>query len=393
MRVSQLESREPFAEILAETLSRAFSEWLDRPVEVECSPGAAGQLWLLQPLLGAFYVPGAGAAARRYLADAFRHTGEAWRMAPQWTLGTTLATSPGLRLFGRPAFRARPAVPDAGHLLVLPGNRRLRLLDFGRGTSRVVPKAGFGASAIETEIAVRGRGEDGPFPPILRYAADCSWFEEAIFDGYSLARCPAWLPRRRLEALALSVLERWVSERAARRDPDEVVGQLAERLQQALGRAEARFGAAAGGLSEAVERLAALARRLPAVETGPSHGDCQPGNVLVSRRGEAVTFVDWEHHAERTSLYDRLVFALRARSPRGLCGRVRSFARGARTSPLLSGLPAGSAWRRPAAALFLLEELDWSLAAASAPPIVSAPEGTRLVTEAVRLLGRPGGME
>ena len=98
------------------------------------------------------------------------------------------------------------------------------------------------------------------------------------------------------------------------------------------------------------------------VTTSLTHGDFQPGNILIN--GEGVWLIDWEYAARRQIGYDALVFMLRSRRPRGLATRLNKFvARGPDGTSLIDNLAWPRVnWRRVncrwlSAALFLLEEL------------------------------------
>lgn len=316
MRLSELAEREDAERLLCETLAQGWSRQTGRPVSVR--PGSDGeQTWRFQPLISAAFC-GPNKAARRYMADSFRYTAVRRRIVPQWIMGTGIASRPGLLVTGRPLFSVTPALPRAHELLVIPGNQRHRIHDFGTGTSHVWLKPGFDRASVDREVAVRGPGKAGPFLSITRHGD--GWYEEPLVAGFALARCPPWRPRARYEAEALTALEGFQETTAAQADrAPYVAGRVAEITARAT-ELEARFGA--------TEPLVQWAELLAAhtagehVDLSLSHGDLQPGNILVERPSDRVMLIDWEMADTRSRAYDRTVLKTAMRSPAGLAGRV-----------------------------------------------------------------------
>ncbi|MEZ4269025.1 MAG: phosphotransferase [Myxococcota bacterium] len=359
MRISEMRAREDLDAIVRTTLARDFTEQLGRPVTV--SAKGPGQRWLVQPLLSAFYTPQISGAARRHLRDDFRWSPVPTRVAPQFALGTALASAPGLRLAGRTGFFVDPPLHGAPDLLIMPGNRRIRLFDFDRRVCRVLLKDGFPPRVMETEVAVRGRGAQGPFPPITQVAPDLSWFEEPLVDGLVLPRLPPWTRAAPLKARALTALAAFT--RPSRRTVDAAahLEPLLARVAQAAAEVTARYGAASAAASASAPALAALAATPGELTVATTHGDFQPGNILVTRRRNDVLILDWEHSRTRLADYDALVLGLSSRAAVGLGARVRAFVSGAAPCAGLGPEAADLAWRRATAAAFLLEDLCFYL--------------------------------
>jgi len=108
---------------------------------------------------------------------------------------------------------------------------------------------------------------------------------------------------------------------------------------------------------EQVDALVAQAGRLPEMTLATSHGDFQPGNVLILPQGD-IKIIDWEYAELRWSEYDSLVYGSGLRFPRGLLDRLETFLE---TGWLLSAPLHGprlttypEPWRRAAVAMLLL---------------------------------------
>lgn len=342
--------------MLRTTLQRGLSDWMGRVVRVR-APGA-GQTWRVQPLLSACYVRSPGRAVRRYLRDGMRYTPRRRRLPVQFAGATALTTRSGLLLSSRPLFAIEPGLIRARELVVLPGNQRVRILDFGAGSSRVLAKEGFDRAGMRREIAVRGSGRPGPFPPITAADPDAGWFVEPIVDAVALPRLPPWRSRERALERALARLGAWQAGHGRTRPGAEWARDEGGAVRAALEAVAVRFQVDLGGLERHLDALLARAAVGP-VELAPSHGDFQPGNLLVDGRGE-VHLIDWERSAERMRRYDEWTLRLRSRSPPGLGDRISRALRG--------GLPEVS---NPAAevARFALQDLRFYLDESAVGPL------------------------
>ena len=339
------------------TLSAIWTEQLGTPVHVGRAREPGAQRGGEPALLSIYCRPDAGRRARAFFRDELRYTPRLARLPAQWVAGTLAATALAVRA-GRTAFYARPAVPHADDVVVLPGNRRVRLFDFATGRCRVAVKAGCEPGALRAELALR-QERRGPLVPVLASAADGSWYEEPLVDGFSLPRCPPLLSRRGLAARALAELEAFQAPTAARVD---AAAHVEEQLA-AVGGLLPGLVPDEPALRPALDRLAALARAPGTLETVLSHGDFQPGNVLVERSTLRIFLIDWEYVARRSRAYDPLVWHLEARFPAGLSARIDALLASAPRG-LLARLGRGAL---PAAiAVFLLEDLRWRLEQAAA---------------------------
>jgi len=361
VRTEELRWREDFETILAATLERGWSSWLGKPVRVSFPPRRGEQIWREQPLLSALYTRGVSKAVRRYLADSFRYTAVTWRAPAQWLLGTALASGPALQLRAKATLSVSPAIPGSGEQIVIPGNQRVRIVDFGRSRCRVMIKEGFDPRAIATEAGVRGPGRSGPFNPLSAVDPEGRWFEEPLISGFNLARCPPWHNRRALMASAFGKLLAWTATSMEEVDAEAYATSQAERVRELLVRVVEFYDepSHADGVESRlvgwIDRAAALGR----ARTCIGHGDFQAANLMFDTRRGEVIIADWEYSARRYEHADLLRWGLGAGSPPGLAERVERFLQTAELSDVGEHLPRRTdrAWRDAASALFLLEEL------------------------------------
>jgi hypothetical protein len=182
----------------------------------------------------------------------------------------------------------------------MPGNRRIRFFDLSESRSRVVLKDSFSSDAIDAELAARGDGQSGPFPPILAYDRDAGWFTEPMIDGLVLARMSSAVRRRRCLDMSLRTLSAWA---APQRKYVTVEAWWDDNRT-----ARAHLGAL-------LPDIDVLLGQTSHIEVQPSHGDLQPGNILVDRKQERVWLLDWEFYGIRSTYYDPLVLLTGLRWP------------------------------------------------------------------------------
>ena len=126
--------------------------------------------------------------------------------------------------------------------------------------------------------------------------------------------------------------------------------------------------------------------------TALTHGDFQPGNMLVD--GNKVWLIDWEYSGRRQVGYDALVYALRSRFPDGLAARMGQMLDGSgamESLPLSLGLDwQDAAHRRAHLWLFLLEELALHLAENANPRFNRLSEGLATLQQEITDIKRTG---
>ncbi|MGM0574762.1 MAG: phosphotransferase [Myxococcota bacterium] len=372
MNVREMRRREDIDTVLRATLQRG---WSRQHGDVRLgAPDEPGQRWSYLPLVGAFAVADVGRVGRRWLRDNIRHTPFRRRAIPQWIVGTAITSRPVLRRVAQPAFTVRPALPRPHDLVVVPGNQRVRIFDFGSGRSRVLLKEGFDAGTMRNEIAVRGDGAAGPFPPIVAHGGDGAWFEEPLVDGWAVPRCPPGVDRAARTREALRRLDRWTrsaTRQVAASEHAADVHALARALAAEVG---ARYGRDMEDVEALLDRLTVEASRTRTIRLARTHGDFQAGNLLVPRSGGPVMILDWEHAGERTRWYDVLVLGLGIRFAAGRSARLRAFVLG---DDVPEGLPPEAedpAWRRLHVAWLLLEDLVFHLAQGLTGPYRDVPD-------------------
>jgi aminoglycoside phosphotransferase len=403
MRLSLLLPREPFPVIFAQTLSQFLLSWTGKPYEIYWDPKrplsashcGAGSFWLVNIYLNAIFIPQADPAIFGPVKQEFSRSLVWWRRWPQ-RLYVDMATSPlTAKWLAHAGVSLTPALPRAELMLIVPGNHKIRLLDYGAKTVYAIRKSGFPATFLEREIEVRRQAEELglPVPRVKTIAGDGAWLSEEYAGGTPINRLqdPAQAGTAFAEAhQALKVLHRHTWREV---NTNQYVDLLAT---------EAHTHIAANGLIPPVNKrwfiqtLDCLVGRIKSLlpdcgnrlATVLAHGDFQPANILVD--ADRLWLIDWEYSGRRQAAYDELTFILRSRFTRGLGGRWQRM--------ITQGIPEGGRWpdfscsandwqdsrhRLLYGSLFLLEELALRLEENNNPFFVQLDTGLNILHQEI----------
>jgi hypothetical protein len=380
MKIQQNLEREPFGEIIEQTLGRFFKNMYGGEYAVRWYAGSRcgrlrgksdAQIWLCNPALNALFTADTTSEVLKWIRRQYSHAPIVWRRPLQRCLVALATHGSTAAWFTSAALGVSPAIPNGNRLLLLGGNNRLRLADMRQARVYSVLKQGFDPVFLRREISVRQAGSDWPIPPLLEYAADFTWFAESLVDAVPLNRVSSRKRRLAAATQANSVLARWCERSRTEIAAQEYVQQLGELAQRRVS-ANSLFSdqerrTVRKWVASAADVLSTLAvRGGKNIPLTFGHGDFQPGNILLNNSGH-IWLTDWEHADKRHVLYDAFVYGLASRFPGGLALRMRS----ALSRPSALGLAVVSAWPEIAAqdsfrlrlqlGIFLLEELLWYL--------------------------------
>lgn len=396
MRISLLQQREPFSQIFEQTMSRYLSEACRQPVSVrwEAGPGmgsqnGSGQRWFCNPYLNAIFPAGALDAVFDPIRREFSRSRSPWLRPLQRAYVWAATSALGAPRLAQSRLRISPAIPGSERWLIVPGNHKIRILDRAGQTATCILKDGFDPSFMRSEIENRRLAEalGLPVPSLLAVDPAGRWFCEQYVCGTPLNRLadPA-AASNALEA-AFERMEPFY-ERTRRTLPAaSYAASLAAQAMEWIERSRLLEPARREALRSLVERcrgaaLAAAGER--SIMITQCHGDFQPGNILVD--GAALWLIDWEYSRACQAGYDRLVYALDSRHPRGLAGRLCDFVSGDLAPEGTADGWQGRDARRLAAWLFLLEDLLLHLRENANPLFTRLGDGLMLLEREAALI-------
>ena len=394
LKISELRMREDYDRNLEATLQNAVAigkrmGWLDG---TGAGQSRASVAWFEHPLFGAYSTKAPSSAVRRFFSEMFGRTPKTWRRGIQKLAVTALTLEPTFRAALGFSFTT-PPVPHPDDSIWLPGNHRFRYFDFADRLVYIFPKANFSPEGIERELAFRSKyASQYPWVSPVRGVMpdDCAFIEELKF-AVPFNRV---LPR--VQKALMPEICRAVDDlhRIDRRDltPGEYLAVKKAQLDRAKDSFATRFpGVRFNRLDAIVKSAQKFIERCRDIPVGISHGDFQPGNILVniesstkprpfyswrkttprSHLESALTFIDWEDVALRATLYDDMTFASQTRAPLHLSKRLSD------PSPIRGRLPLSIDFNA-ARAIWFLEEWIWLLESSSRPGITRIPDGMRI---------------
>ena len=372
MKIREFSHREPYEETLRANVRNILSV-KERNVLVTAPGTDAAQIWY-RHLLYDVYVPhNFDAEGRAWLARLYGYAPRRERRIPQWLVCQMSRLDPFHRLCLRPAFGT--TVDFGTSSMIMPGNQRFRLYQFQDQTILSTTKHGFSTDGLEAECAFRQRKDLPDFVMPCRIPAP-NTMEEALLDAVPINRI--WQQSLRDQVtLRLCI----VLDKLRNMDVEMTTGpRYAAILQSAFESAWQRLSDHFFGITQNSQcttlfhQATQTIQMLKNVTLCRSHGDFQPGNLLMSPNGQ-MTVIDWEDTAIRSTAYDAMVYILNAHSPNGLADRAVAFLRSA--SPLPPHLDTCGLSRAQLLALRFCEDCIWQFQTAARDGIYHIPDSLK----------------
>jgi thiamine kinase-like enzyme len=383
MRISLLQQREPFSKIVTETLAAFWTdihgkdisvEWHDKPPR-----GTDRQIWHCNPYLNAIFVRNVKPQVLQPIRQEFSRSLVRWRRPLQKSyvaLSTNYFFSP---LFANGCISVEPSIPDAANKLVVPGNNKIRILDYSLNCATGIQKVGFLKKFIRSEIETRKAASAAGvrIPKLLQEAPDASWFREAFFCGTPINRLQDISEQQELVADASQQLQHLHLQSVKSQDLNEYSHSLELEIEELVQSNHLLTHPYRAIITLSLEIIRSTIASSPnsKVNTCLSHGDFQDANIMESNNEAWV--IDWEYSDRRQVGYDELVYNLQARSSHQ-----------STMAKLLNWVESENHDAQPAfenginrnltAMLFILEELKLALQENAAPCFQQL--GSRLLT-------------
>lgn len=376
MRISVLQQREPFGAILEATLAEFCRQVFNRPATVQwCEHGSAragaangGQLWLCNPYLNAIFVPEANRAIFDPIRREFARSVVAWRRLAQRAYVHMSLSRAGAPFAAQASLCITPGLPNAEQLLIIPGNHKIRVLDYASQSVYGIVKQGFSADFMQRDIEARRTAEalGLPVPALQQVGETGLWFKERYLSGTPINRLASDGERKAAEHTAVAALQHLLEATLHEERIEDYVARQAATARALIASSHLLSIAQRDSLLSVIDQIQGLVAAhqqalVGKIHTALTHGDFQAGNILQNQDG--TWLIDWEYSARRQSGYDALVFALGARAPQGLAQRVQALLAGdeADQASILNTW-RGLDWhnrqtRQVYLAIFLLEEL------------------------------------
>ena len=361
------------------------------PETERTEPGHAqgAQTWYLHPIFGVWTDERFCPEGIAFLCDYFQHSPNSRRLIPQFLVVNAFRMPDVFRHFQHPSFAITKPVPNASHLMILPGNQRIRCFDFCTRTIRTHLKTGFPPEALMGEIEIRSRlsTQFESVLPFLNISSDHTFWDEPLLHMIPLNRIPQRLIPGQIYEAIFKDFRRIAQTQANTIASYSYVEQLFMSIRDGFAELQKQWpGLNPKKLFHLMDLCAEHASKLDTIELGCSHGDFQPGNILVPPPFQSTihgqppfVLADWEDAAQRATIYDPLTFVLKARQPQGLTKRLVEYIEGRYLEhPALVqtfAISLQKSRRKSIAALFLMEEWVWLLQVSARAGISRMPAG------------------
>lgn len=291
MRISMLEKRENFYQILTDTLTN-WSE--EKKVRSDSSTAFFVNRYLNFAASQTLPV-----STFKTLVNEYNTSQSVWKRTIQkayvnWAIGSITR-----QLFSHKKIR----LPDCfSSYLILGGNHRLRLFKSDLGSSYVLLKNGENTKFITNEVILKNEMHPEYAPKIIKTGQH--WLQEEYFDGKPLNRLTD-------ENLKVSIVTQLTQNHIqSLLMPSVVYVPALDFLEIQKNKIESILNNKSVHIDPGIKKTIqstffSLSEKLSGIYAVPvawSHGDFQSGNVLVSENTHKV--IDWEAADKRIWLYD-----------------------------------------------------------------------------------------
>jgi len=293
MRISMLEKRENFYQILSKTLS----EWNPSKDSVEGSSTS----YFVNKYLNFIAHPELSETSFSNLVTEYGTSTIWWKRLLQKAY-VELAVNKRLRSI---LAQQRVELPlRYANKLILGGNHRLRIFEEGLKSSTVILKHGEDSRFITNEVNVRTAFDLDYAPKLLSYGED--WLEEEYIVGLPLNRLADYMAKQKLiDSLTSLHLDRLIQPSQVQVSAKDYLASKQKILHHKLFNPQLKIHR--DDQVEIFNTFQTLAEKLTDndVTISWSHGDFQEGNILVNHGSFKV--IDWEAADKRFFLYDIFV--------------------------------------------------------------------------------------
>ena len=324
MKISLLLLREPFGKILEESLARYYSgrynishkiEWRKITIKDFFSVSRGkDQKWYCNQYINSIYVRSANPTLFGILKYEYTNNPIKKVKTPFQKLYYWLATNKWLKLFfSTHIIRIYPPIPDASNMLIIGGNRKIRILNIRTKEVTVLLKSGFSHKYIENELYIKENQSDLSIPKSNIIGADRSWYSEEMVRGNSPDRISSHQIRRHVIKIAIANLHIIMRRTLRSQVLGEYLLQLKSEIFSEISNCRFLNSNEKNEYNAVIDSVIKLLEPFDQDQIAlyHTHGDFQEGNILYD--GENVWLMDWEYSAQRSLLYDAFVLLLKAR--------------------------------------------------------------------------------
>ena len=387
MKIAELQKRENYDAELQHTIDSIIR--IDREFYGDDIDDSKTIQWYCHPVFSVYVSKQFCKTGRQFLSNLYRYSPDRIKRYIQPVITTILSNAFVFEKSLKPAF-VTPDLTDSDNVMWMPGNCRFRKFDFLKRTVRIYPKSGFSDESIHRELCFRTKIDGANFAhdwllPIHKYddsANAVKTFEEPIIDAIPINRIPGY----RNNDDYIRAIEK-ILEQLHQFEEYENIGQ--GKAQKSMTASDyitwkqnqfhyysdvlhERFpGISLANVTLRMSKAFDVVSSAKTIETAWTHGDFQPGNILISQNRQSDIFIaDWEDVGIRAGIYDAMTYNLESRTRPDVYKRLQLFADDPSSFPMKVDCSPTLA-----AALWEIEEWIWLLESSARKGIIQIPLG------------------
>ncbi len=377
MRIDLLMAREPFPDILCDTLATFWTQKFDTPFNIVWNSKVAplskehNQTWLVNYYINAIFVPHTDQALFDPIKREFSRSPIWWKRPLQYVYVQASVHPLTSARLAQASLSITPPLSGADHQLIIPGNHKIRWIDGLTNRVYGIRKTGFHSQFMRQEIQARQIASDCgvPIPPLIEADQDSyEWFCESFISGTPLNR----LADTQKATEALGQIYRSLIQLYDKTAVQSSITQHANHLKKKiLDLANQHHLLSDSEKTTIIELASQLAQQITnctdPIKIALTHGDFQPANILINNQN--IWLIDWEYAEERIWCYDALVFQCESRISHQITKQVQAFVTNGFTADFQR--QSKNHWSRPErqaiADLYMLEECCFQLTQTNQP--------------------------
>lgn len=317
MRTSLLLRREEFGKILSLTLECYLKSvtkreyqitWFDKISKIRKLVSNTSQVWYGNIYLNFFSISENRSSCFENQYKEFSVSKSFFKKIPQ-KYYAKCAISKMFRVFlSQVAFSINPGIINATGCVIIPGNRRIRIIDYNRNVSIVILKMGYSQDYLINDVMLRNNIVLDFVPMIRNTDIKNNWYEEDIITGTPINRIPKLYSIPISKRAMLALLDKIIIPTLFMMDFHEYMGRLLWSIDK-IKEEKIRNSNLIQVLTILVSSAQCLIRKIPPdlkIPISLTHGDFQAANILARNDGEFYV-IDWENVSLRHAAFDLIV--------------------------------------------------------------------------------------
>jgi hypothetical protein len=388
MRLDLLLKREDFAKTFEISFARYLFEVFNISATVNWRNNTKDSNFLLvNPKLNVIYSKNIDRAKLKLIVSEYEYNPNLVRRFLQKIYIKLSISTYFEHLFAKTIVSVSPWIESFDEVCIVPGNQSIRIINLETLTCRVILKDGFSSQSIRNEIYLRQKYKFLPIPKLLNVDTQSLWLEELQVSALPFNRISNKTIKDKILIDVKKNLLKLYGETTIKIDIKNYVKSLYEtcdNLITKLPEIYRKFDKKE--IRDVFILLNETVKNFPdcTIDLAQSHGDLQPGNILVSNNNSELYLIDWEYTEKRSIFYDSLVLAADCRKPKGLAKRIRTILDGDDLSWNWCIKTDGFRLSKCELAVFLIEDLIVRLSELNIPNLINKDNGLDLWLKEVK---------